>query len=51
MADLWYWYLGTLNTELVNFIAGLRPHYQIAILSNSFVGARAKERKNTTSMK
>ena len=45
MNDLWHWYLGTLNEELTLFFAGLRPHYQTAILSNSFVGARTKEQE------
>lgn len=45
MADLWHWYLGTLNAELAAFFSGLRPRYQTAILSNSFVGARAKEQE------
>jgi epoxide hydrolase-like predicted phosphatase len=43
MADLWHWYLGTLNHDLTTFFASLRPHYQTALLSNSFVGAREKE--------
>jgi putative hydrolase of the HAD superfamily len=43
MRDLWQWYLGELNAELAAFFAGLRPRYQTAILSNSFVGARHKE--------
>ena len=43
MADLWAEYLGTLNAELAAYFAGLRPRYQTAILSNSFVGAREKE--------
>ncbi|MCB9134957.1 MAG: HAD family phosphatase [Anaerolineales bacterium] len=45
MNDLWHWYLGTLNEELTLFFAGLRSHYQTAILSNSFVGARTKEQE------
>lgn len=45
MADLWHWYLGTLNAELAAFFSGLRPGYQTAILSNSFVGAREKEQE------
>ena len=45
MADLWHWYLGTLNYELAGFFASLRPRYQTAILSNSFIGARAKEQE------
>ncbi len=43
MADLWAEYLGTLNTELAAYFAGLRPRYTTGILSNSFVGAREKE--------
>jgi putative hydrolase of the HAD superfamily len=45
MNDLWHWYLGTLNEELAIFFAGLRPSYQTAILSNSFVGARTREQE------
>ncbi len=45
MADLWHWYLGTLNAELAAFFSSLRPRYQTAILSNSFVGAREKEQE------
>jgi putative hydrolase of the HAD superfamily len=44
MADVWNEYLGTLNTELVEYFRGLRPRYRTAILSNSFVGARERER-------
>jgi epoxide hydrolase-like predicted phosphatase len=44
MADLWTEYLGTLNTELAGYFAGLRPRYKTGILSNSFVGARERER-------
>ena len=43
MGDLWREYLGTLNVELVGYFRGLRPKYQTAIISNSFVGAREKE--------
>lgn len=43
MADLWDEYLGTLNVELAAYFASLRPRYQTAIISNSFVGARRKE--------
>ncbi len=45
MADLWHWYLGTLNHEMTDFCASLRPIYRTAILSNSFIGARAKEQE------
>lgn len=44
MADLWAEYLGTLNTDLAGYFAALRPRYKTAILSNSFVGARERER-------
>jgi epoxide hydrolase-like predicted phosphatase len=43
MADVWEEYLGTLNTELTTYFASLRPQYQTATLSNSFVGARERE--------
>jgi putative hydrolase of the HAD superfamily len=45
MDDLWDEYLGTLNVELAEYFAGLRPCYQTAILSNSFAGARRKEQE------
>jgi putative hydrolase of the HAD superfamily len=45
MADLWDEYLGQPNTELATYFASLRPRYQTAILSNSFVGAREKEQE------
>ena len=45
MHDLWVEYLGALNVELAAYFASLRPRYRTAILSNSFVGARAKERE------
>ena len=44
MEDLWTEYLGTLNTELARYFGALRPRYKTAILSNSFVGARERER-------
>ena len=43
MADIWKEYLGTLNVELAEYFRSLRPTYQTAIISNSFVGAREKE--------
>lgn len=43
MDDVWRQYLGTLNVELADYFRGLRPGYQTAIISNSFVGAREKE--------
>jgi epoxide hydrolase-like predicted phosphatase len=43
MADIWTEYLGTLNTELRDWFAALRPRWRTGILSNSFVGARERE--------
>jgi epoxide hydrolase-like predicted phosphatase len=43
MADLWREYLGTANTELIEYARRLRPRYRTGILSNSFVGAREQE--------
>ncbi len=43
MADVWREYLGSLNVDLFDYFRGLRPTYQTAILSNSFVGARERE--------
>jgi putative hydrolase of the HAD superfamily len=43
MADMWREYLGTANTELIEYARGLRPRYHTGILSNSFVGARERE--------
>jgi putative hydrolase of the HAD superfamily len=45
MADFWIEYLGELNVELAEFIATLRPRYTIALLSNSFLGAREREQE------
>jgi putative hydrolase of the HAD superfamily len=45
MDDLWAEYLGTLNVELTDYVRGLRPRYRTGIISNSFVGAREKERE------
>lgn len=43
MADLWTEYLGTPNEELIAHVRGLRQDCRLGILSNSFVGARARE--------
>jgi epoxide hydrolase-like predicted phosphatase len=43
--DLWTEYLGTLNGELDAYFRSLRPRYQTAIISNSFVGAREREQE------
>ena len=45
MADLWREYLGTPNTELIEYVRQLRPRYRTGILSNSFVGAREREQQ------
>jgi len=45
MQDIWQEYLGTLNTELVEYFRSLRPAFQTALLCNSFVGAREKEQE------
>jgi epoxide hydrolase-like predicted phosphatase len=45
MDDLWREYLGTLNQPLVDYLARLRPAYRTGMLSNSFVGARERERE------
>jgi putative hydrolase of the HAD superfamily len=41
----WTWreYLGTANTELIEYARRLRSRYRTGILSNSFVGARERE--------
>ena len=43
MGDIWREYLGTPNSELIDYARQLRPRYRTGILSNSFVGAREKE--------
>jgi epoxide hydrolase-like predicted phosphatase len=43
MADVWREYLGTANTELIEYARSLRPRFRTGILSNSFVGARERE--------
>src|SRR5258708_25831962 len=43
--DLWEEYLGTLNVEMAAYFSSLRPRYQTAIISNSFVGARTREQE------
>jgi epoxide hydrolase-like predicted phosphatase len=45
MADLWEEYLGELNAPLAAYFSSLRPRYQTALLSNSFVGARGREQE------
>ena len=46
MADLWEEYLGELNAPLAAYFSSLRPRYQTALLSNSFVGARKREQEH-----
>lgn len=41
--DMWTEYLGTLNTALLAYASSLRPVHRVALLSNSFVGARERE--------
>ena len=43
MSWIWREYLGTANTELIEYARRLRPRYRTGILSNSFVGARERE--------
>jgi putative hydrolase of the HAD superfamily len=43
--DLWEEYLGTLNAPLATYFSSLRPRYQTALLSNSFVSARSREQE------
>lgn len=45
MADTWREYLGTANTELIDYARRLRPRYRTGILSNGFVGAREREQE------
>jgi epoxide hydrolase-like predicted phosphatase len=52
MAAFWDIYMGNPNEELIAYFRALRPRYRTAILTNSFVGARAheEERYGFTSM-
>ncbi|WP_405632411.1 HAD-IA family hydrolase [Streptomyces sp. NBC_01174] len=43
MDDLWAEYLGAPNEDLIAYVQGLRGSCRLGILSNSFVGARARE--------
>lgn len=45
MTDFWDIYCGNPNPELAAYLASLRPRYQTALLSNSFVGARREEER------
>ena len=43
MADMWDWYCGELDEELMDFAASLSPQVRTAIISNSADGARREE--------
>ena len=45
MCEMWNWYCGRLNVPMADFFRSLRPRYQTALLSNSFVGARREEQQ------
>lgn len=45
MSQMWTEYLGVANDELIAYLRGLRLRYRTGILSNSFVGARAREQE------
>lgn len=42
---VWEEYLGSPNTELIEWARGLRPRWRTGILSNSFVGATEREQE------
>jgi putative hydrolase of the HAD superfamily len=42
-AEMWDWYCGELDAEMVSFAASLRPRFRTGILSNSVAGARREE--------
>jgi putative hydrolase of the HAD superfamily len=43
MSDMWDWYCGELDEDLMAFAASLRPDLRTAIISNSADGARREE--------
>lgn len=45
MVDMWDSYCGRLDVVMRDFVAGLRPRYRTAILSNSADGARREEQR------
>jgi epoxide hydrolase-like predicted phosphatase len=45
MAEMWDAYCGELDLALRDFVAGLRPRFTTAILSNSADGARREEQR------
>jgi putative hydrolase of the HAD superfamily len=44
MNAMWVQYLGRANREMIAYARSLRPRYRTGILSNSFIGARERER-------
>src|SRR4051794_37918369 len=49
LTGVWDEYCGSLNAELTEWFAGLRPRYGTGIVSNSFVGARERKGSATAS--
>ena len=45
MTEMWDAYCGELDVDMRDFVAGLRPSYKTAILSNSADGARREEQR------
>lgn len=45
MAEMWDAYCGVLDVAMRDWVAGLRPSYRTAILSNSADGARREEQR------
>jgi putative hydrolase of the HAD superfamily len=45
MAEMWDAYCGELDVAMRDFVAGLRPRFATAILSNSTDGARREEQR------
>ena len=43
IADIWDWYCGELDEQLVAYVRGLRPRVKTGIVSNSADGARREE--------
>src|ERR1700722_14332273 len=43
MDDFWTEYRGTANSELIAYMTDLRARCKVALLSNSFVGAREQQ--------
>ena len=43
MIDMWDWYCGELDEQLVAYVRGLRPRIKTGIVSNSADGARREE--------